>query len=125
MGFKLGRVYVLEFEGTDMEGAIVKVRSPTIATLDDLLLRERGEEQWQIMLDHLVEWNLETEDGEPVPATVEGMKAHMEPGVPMIITREWYRAARGITAPLDRRSGDGQPSPEEENTEPSMPMETL
>lgn len=125
MGFKLGRIYVLEFEGTGLEGAVVKLRSPSIATMDKLL--EVGTDrnaQYQIMIDHLESWNLDTAEGEPLPHTVEAMLTHMEAGVAKLILKEWYLAARGVTAPLDQRSDDGEQPPAEESTAPSIPMET-
>lgn len=125
MGFKLGRVYVLDFEGIDaMNGAIVKLRSPSIDVTDSLPGMS-AIDTWKVMLEHLVEWNLETPAGEPLPHTIEAITGTMEPGVAQLICREWYRVARGLSAPLERRSEPGEPSPEEENPEPSMPMETL
>lgn len=126
MGFRLGRIYALEFAGTGLEGAVVKLRSPSIDTLDALLADGvTREEQWKLMLAHLEEWNFETAGGEPVPHTVEAMTAHMELGVPQLILKEWYRAGRGITGPLDERSSDGEQLPEEESSAPPMQMETL
>jgi|SRR6188508_330762 len=125
MGFKLGRVYVLEFEGVPaMEGAIVKLRSPSIDTLDSLTSMKNAE-VWKVMADHVIEWNLEDADGNPIPVTVDGITQNMEPQVPTLILRHWYRAARGVTAPLEPISSDGEQSQEEESTAPSMPMETL
>ena len=125
MGFKLGRVYVLEFEGVPaMEGAIVKLRSPSIDTLDSLTSMKNAE-VWAVMADHVIEWNLEDADGNPIPVTVDGITQNMEPQVPTLILRHWYRAARGVTAPLEPISNDGEQSQEEESTAPSMPMETL
>lgn len=126
MGFKLGRTYVLQFEGTGLEGAEVKLRSPSIGTLDKLL--DEGTDrngQYQIMLDHLIEWNLETADGDALPGTVEAIVSQMEPAVALLILKHWIRAARGVAAPLEPTFVDGGQSPAEESTVPSMPMETL
>ena len=123
MGFKLGRIYVLEFEGTGLEGAVVKLRSPSIDLIDTLLELER-DEAYAAMIEHVTEWNLEAADGTPLPLTLAALKAEAEPGVPMLILKEWYRAARGVTAPLDPRSAAGTQQPAEENTVPSIPMET-
>lgn len=124
MGFKLGRVYVLEFEGVpDMDGAVVRLRSPSIDTLD-ALLEMNNREQWETMLKHLIDWNFEDAEGKPIPQTIEGVTQNMEPQVPIVIMRHWYRAARGITAPLENPSSAGTQQPEEENVAPLIPMET-
>lgn len=123
MGFKLGRVYVLEFEGTGLEGAVIKLRSPSINTIDSLI-EMNFDAACAVMLDHLVEWNLETATGEPLPGTLEALKAEAEPEVPVVILRHWYRAARGLSAPLEPRSTVGATPPTEESPAPSIPMET-
>jgi len=125
MGFKLGRIYVLDFEGIEaMEGAIVKVRSPSI-DVSDSLPELTWDETWKLFVEYVTEWNFETEDGTPVPVTVEAIKSSMEPAVAKLLVHEWYRAARGVTAPLVRTSDAGEPPPEEESPAPSMPMEIL
>lgn len=130
MGFKVGRVYVLEFDGTGMEGAVVKMRSPSIATMEEW--RELEEERVrEVLVQHVAEWNLEDDAG-PVPVTVAGLNS-LEPQVVGLISREWWRAARGLTAPLDPRreptpsntaSTAGEASQTEESSELSIPMET-
>lgn len=131
MGYRVGRVYVLEFEGTGMEGAVVKVASPSIDTIESI--SEMTDEQLhKTFFEHLREWNLEARDGSALPMTVEAARAEMEPEELKLIIKEWYRAARGATAPLDTRvtktlstsSDAGAPSQEMESLELSIPMET-
>ena len=41
------------------------------------------------------------------------------------LINEWYKAAIGVSAPLDPPSPDGQPSRTTDDEVPSIPMETL
>ena len=119
MGFKVGRTFTLEFYGTDLAGAIVKMRSCSIGTIQELKNPENGlDEELQIIADHIIEWNLEDENG-PIPATVEGLK-QLEIPVRDLIYVEWQKATKGITAPLDHRSSDG-----EKSGTPEIPQEVM
>jgi hypothetical protein len=122
MGFQIGRSFSLEFEDTDADGAVVKVRSASVATIVELrtcpLVREA-----EIVAEHVTEWNLE--DGEvPVPITADGVMSLEEPFKNLIIN-EWLKATRAISVPFDRRSSGGVKPPEEELQEPSIPMVDL
>jgi hypothetical protein len=122
MGYQLGRVYDLRFGGA-MDGAEVKIRSTTVGRM--LQLRQMIEDEdvpglVDMLTEHLIEWNLEDPAGDPVPMTVEGLLANLEEPVLGVILREWYKAATGVTAPLDGPSTSSGPSLEE-----SIPMETL
>lgn len=100
MGFRLNRTYVLEFEGA-MAGAEIRIRSTSIATM--LRLREVTDldELAGMLAEHVVDWNFEDENGGPLPATKEAILANLE-GVELgRIGAEWYKAAAGITAPLE------------------------
>lgn len=65
----------------------------------------------------LVDWNLEDEDGTPVPATAEGLR-RQDPELIIAIVRAWMDAVAGISRPL------GQPSPDGEQVA-EIPMQTL
>jgi hypothetical protein len=119
MGFKVGRTFTLEFYGTDLAGAIVKMRSCTIGTLEELKDPENGlDDELRIMAEHTVEWNLEDEDG-PIPVSIEGYK-RLEIPVRDLIYVEWQKATKGVTAPLDHRSSDG-----EKSATPEIPQEPM
>jgi hypothetical protein len=118
MGFKVGRTFELAFEGTDLDGAKVTLRSASIGTNLELGTCS-VERECEILAEHLISWNLEEEDGKPLPATLEGVTL-LEVAVKNLILREWLKATRGVTAPLDKRSPDGEQSPVE-----PMRMETL
>ncbi len=125
MGFKIGRVFELDFgtEGqTDAFGAVVKMRSASIATIREMRECDLDREA-ELIAEHVVEWNIENDDG-PMPATAASVLAFDEP-FRDIVANEWLKASRGITAPFDRRSAGGAPSPAEEPTAPSIQMEDL
>ena len=132
MGFKVGRVFALDFGGTDADGAIVRVRSATVGTIEEMLnLGDDVKRETEIFVDHLVSWDFEYDEdaypgmgGQLVPITVEGVSSLEEPLRELLI-KEWWKATRGISAPLDHRSKDGRSSQETENEVPLMKMETL
>lgn len=117
MGFEMRRTFVLEFAGTDLDGAEVKLRSASIATIQELRECDIPRE-CEILAEHLVSWDLEM-DGEPIPPTKDGVMSLEVPAKNLILV-EWIKATRGITAPLDHRSSDGgKPGAEQ------IPMESL
>jgi hypothetical protein len=120
MGFKIGRTFVLEFHGTDLEGAVVKMRSASTATVLDL----QGDEinprsEAEIFAKHIIEWNLDDEDDKPLPVSAESV-LRLEVPVRNLIFGEWMKATRGITAPLDHRS-----MPTEMSSVDSIPMQEI
>ncbi len=97
----------------------MKIRSTSTATM--LALREMTEDtkaMVKLLADHVVEWNLETAAGEPLPITADFIMEELEEPVIAEILLQWYRAATGITAPLDDGSTNGAQFPVE-----SIPME--
>jgi hypothetical protein len=53
----------------------------------------------------LMDWNLEDDDGQPIPADGDGMLA-----IPLeltnLIVQHWVEAVSGVPAPLEAPSGD-------------------
>lgn len=122
MGFKVGRTLVLEFAGTDLDGAEIKFRSMSIGRLNEYLDADTSfEDEVTMVAEYLISWNLEDQDGAPLPANEEGLLALEEPAYKLIAS-EWIKATRGVTAPLDHRSIGGSSSPEPVSE--SIPMET-
>lgn len=125
MGFQIGRTFVLDFgeEGeTDAYGAVIKMRSGSIEALFEMGPADAARER-EIVAEHVIEWNLE-DNGVPLPIEPDTFLKLDEPFRNLIWT-EWVKASRGISAPFDRRSAGGAPSPAEEPTAPSIPMESL
>ncbi len=120
MGFRLDRTYVLEFEGA-MQGAYIKLRATPVGTV----MKLRGdatvstEEYVGLLAEYLLDWNFEDAAGEPLPMTAEAMLAELEQPVIVKIMTEWYKAAVGITAPLDPPGADGT------LTDQDIPMEPV
>lgn len=123
MGFKVGRVFVLDFSDTDADGAIVKVRSVSIGALLELDTAMNRAGQAEFLAGYITEWDLEDDDG-PIPITAAGLLSLELPFFDLIYI-EWLKATRGISAPFDRRSDGGGLSPEADPMEPSIPMESL
>jgi hypothetical protein len=67
----------------------------------------------------LVSWNLEEEDGTPVPPTLEKVREQEFIFILPVVTA-WMDAIAGVSADLGKDSGSGVTFPEG-----SLPMETL
>lgn len=72
-----------------------------------------------VLAEHLVGWNLEDDNGAPVPADVDTLKQQDLPFL-MGIFEQWMKQAIGVRPPLLKPSEDGEPFPEG-----SIPMTDL
>jgi hypothetical protein len=59
--------------------------------------------------DVLVAWNMEEDDGSPVPASADGFMS-LEPSLALEIVSRWRETVTDIDAPLVSPSTDGEPS---------------
>lgn len=123
------RTYVLEWgSGTYLEGATIRMRATPI-DVSEKLENAGIVESLPAFFRYLESWDLEvpvepgSDEYVPLEQTPEAMTAALEMPVVKAIVQEWYRAAIGVSAPLDPPSGDGRPSPGTENVELSIPME--
>lgn len=119
MGFRLNRTYSLKWEVGSMVGAEIKIRATSTSTA--LALREATEDtrgMVDLLAKHVIEWNLDKKDGTPLPIETRAIMDELEEAVLAEILLQWYRAATGVTAPLDNGSTNGAPFPVE-----SIPME--
>lgn len=109
MGFRLDRTYVLQFEGA-MEGAYVKLRATPVGVALELYGGEGKavpvRRAAELLAEYVQEWNLDDAAGETLPITAEAILAHLEQAVVGRIAVEWYKAAVGVTAPLDPPTED-------------------
>lgn len=109
MGFRLDRTYVLQFEGA-MEGAYVKLRATPVGVALELRGGESSslsiQRAAELLAEYVQEWNLDGLDDEPLPVTAEAILAGLEEVVIAKIIVEWYKAAVGVTAPLDPPTED-------------------
>ena len=114
MGFKPQRtVYNLVFDGTDLDGLHIRVRAATMKhrlhafydlrwrTEDTVQERHhKQDELFQLFVDHVIEWNLETEDGEPVPVSKDGLLGACQPDQVGAILSAWQSGRQSVPAPL-------------------------
>lgn len=110
MGYKRNpKIYKLTFdETTDYPGLEVQVRTMTMGQLVSVWSGEIGTSArtFDLFMDRLVSWNLETEDGQPVPVTREAVEAEDDDMVNAVIKR-WTDAVLGVPAPLGGDSSSG------------------
>lgn len=131
MGYTPNRkVFKLRFEG-EYEGLEVKVRSIPLgqflkfAGLLEIDTRNPSSEDMKELealfgsfAKVLIEWNLEDEDGAPVPCNSEGL---LSQDLDMVLTiiLEWSNALSSVARPLHKASNGGKQFPEA-----LIPMET-
>lgn len=123
------KIYRIE-PGGEYEGLVVRVRSVPVGqfmALADLAdgidaesiagtsLDEAAAKFGQIgqlfeaLADALIEWNVEDDDGQPVPATLEGLY-RQDFDLVMFLVGEWIGAMGGISGPLEQKPTGSAPS---------------
>jgi hypothetical protein len=125
MGYRPPRkIYALDFTGTDYDGLAVKMRGLTVGEeleIDTLRREDGGEHRFfELMTSLLVEWNVDDEHGQPVPATFEGVCTQDATMVGAILDA-LRTAVSGVPDPLPQSSPSGEPSP----AALALPMEPL
>ncbi|MFD5509105.1 hypothetical protein ACFWIB_15190 [Streptomyces sp. NPDC127051] len=120
------KIYNLDFEGTDFEGLTVSVRGLNTGQYLDLweakAEAEAGGETGRVLYllaGQLIGWNVEDDQGQPVPPTFDGIKSQ-DLDLNLAIVNAWTTAMAGVPAPLEPSSSGGGPS-----LEASLPMEPL
>ena len=110
-GFRLPeKTARITFEGTDYDGAEIQLRlSVTFAQFIALRESAQGEDQ-EVMArlfgqNVLMDWNLEDDAGQPIPANGEGM-LEIPLSLAMLLVQHWVEAVSGVPAPLEPPSGD-------------------
>jgi hypothetical protein len=124
MGYRPKRkTYRLDFTGTEYEGLAVTMRGLTVGEeleLEELRSQDGGGRRiFEMMTGLLVEWNVEDDNGQPVPATLDGI-CTQDSTLVMAILDAAQQAASGVPDPLPNGSPSGEPSPVA-----SIPTETL
>lgn len=73
MGFRLEtRVVRIQLRNTEFDGVDVRAEVPPAGPLASALA-ESDEALFGLFGDHLIQWNIETLDGDPIPADLEGI----------------------------------------------------
>lgn len=108
------KVYELDFEGTEYDGLVVKVRGLTTGEyLDFLTLSSTDgsetDEMLRLFAEHLASWNLIDEEDKPVPATYEGLRSN-DLGMNNTMISAWTAALAGVPEELGKKSSDGDPA---------------
>lgn len=112
MGFQRKRkIYKLDFSGTEYDGLEVKVGGLTTGEYLELItLSAPGVESTEdetsgmlrLLARHMKSWNLE-EDGEPIPATFDGIKSNDLP-MNMAIISAWTNALSAVPEGTEKKS---------------------
>lgn len=131
MGFrKEATHFKLNFEDPDLKGLEVTTKSLSVkelmnlarmqATIDpakgDVDQLDEAASIYQFLADSLVEWNLETENGDPVPANYDGIMSQETDFISKIVVA-WMTTVAGV--PKD----SNETSSASETSEASIPME--
>ncbi len=123
------KIYKLTFVDPDMEGLIVRAKSTSvrqfleIQAMADATEASDGVKGMQTLFATfagvLVSWNLEDENGQELPTTVDTL-LEQEFGFVMQIVMAWIEAVAGVPDQLGKASTGGSPL-----LEASLPMEPL
>lgn len=118
-------VIKLMFDDEEYEGLEIRMESMPLGEFleIDKLSQDDGHDAFRKMIEqlasHLRDWNLEEENGTPVPANLEGLKKQDLVFVRAIVNG--YRGALfGVGNPLPQKSSNG-----DQSQEALIPMETL
>jgi hypothetical protein len=119
MGFKRQKIRVrVEFDSGPYEGLWVEMRALTVGGVTDLMglasvdvtdgvaVGRAAEPMIEVFSENLLDWNLEEEDGTPIPATRrEARGIHF--AMMVAIFQEWISGETGVSAPLETRPPAG------------------
>jgi hypothetical protein len=119
-GFRLpARTALLDFSGTEYDGAVVRVRlNVPLRLLLELQAIEQGDSGevkegfLKFAREALVDWNLEGEDGQPIPATAEGI-LNVSTAFATYLISQWSQVVARPPAPLAGPSANGSTSAEQ------------
>lgn len=120
MGYrKVPTIYTLD-DVKDEPGLIVRMKAIKVGKLrklmrvisveEDKMTPEMIDEIFKLLLDGLVSWNLEDEQGSPVPTTMDGVD-ELELTTVMAILNEWLENMTGVDDELGKDSTSGATFP--------------
>jgi hypothetical protein len=127
MGFKIKhKVYKLDFTGTEYDGLEVRVGGLTMGEWMEFVGLADSDEpsndtdrMLKMFAAHLKSWNLEDEDDEPVPATLDALRS-VDFKMVMFIIHAWMDALADVPKGTGKGSASGETS-----LEASIPMTEL
>jgi hypothetical protein len=128
-------IYRLRFADPDMDGLIVRARPASVGVAMDMMgladLVDKGPSAisadqvktvvnvFREFASALIEWNREDTEGNPVPATLEGIRSEDMQFMLKVVTA-WANAGDSVPAPLGQKSNGGG-----QLAAVSIPTETL
>lgn len=125
------KLYKLAFE--EFPGLEITARSASIGELMEILqladavaskpTPEQADKLFGGFADHIVSWNYEDEDGNPLPATLETLKGE-ESGFVTRLIAGWAQAISGADVPLAQASAGRSRNQVEESIPMSSPAGT-
>lgn len=120
MGFKkVPTIYTLTFEDTDWEGLEVRMKSTSFGTIRRLfrLLNDDAagdldsvEAIVKLLAGHLVSWNMEDENDQPVTADEKGLD-DQDFGFIMELSNRYLDQVTGVVGDLGKDSTSGEKFP--------------
>jgi hypothetical protein len=114
------RIYNLNFAGTEYEGLEVAARGMTVGEELELDGQDlTGDLIVRALANRLISWNVEDDNGEPVPTTFEGV-CTQDGAMILAILNAVRQANSGVPDPLPETSPSGETSPA-----PPIPMAPL
>ena len=116
MGFRREpKTFRLVFDDPELAGLEVRARSLSIGELEDDDLQV-----YESFAAALVSWNLEDENGDELPATLETVRSYPDVDFMNALASAWIKAVTGVDDDLGKDLPAGRRSLEE-----SLPMEPL
>jgi len=116
VGFKhQPKIYKIVFDDPDLAGLEVKARGLSIGELRDDEITPA-----ESFANALVSWNLEDEEGRPLPMTLGTLENYPDLNFINTLVEAWLNAVIGVDDELGKDSGSGKPF-----LEGSIPMEPL
>lgn len=109
-------VHTLKFENPEYEGLVVRMKALSFGKVRKLIKATEAAEDDNFddlfsLVDHgLASWNLEDENGDPVPATSEALN-DQDFSFVLDIVHSWLDAMTGVEEELGKGSSNGQRFP--------------
>lgn len=121
MGFRTAKKTItLRFEEPELEGLEIRAASATVGEVIDYthmaeaIEKANNDEKvdsFSNLLDlfatKLIGWNLEEENGDPIPATREGLRS-LDLELARDIAKAWLQGVIGVSTPLPKPSTTGE-----------------
>ena len=125
MGYKpQKKVFRLRFEDEEYADLVIRVKSATMNDFMELTKLDKDKPDdslkvFALFVRNIVSWNIEDDDDNPLPVTVESL-LDLEPDFVNRLITTWMETTAGVSVPLGKPSNVGATAPTV-----SIPMEPL